>query len=645
MPRLENMISASTPPEPSTAPQTVFPSVQLLAGPVSAPTRRLTAAEKENGVVYTPSILADYLADRVIAYYCASSNAGYEHGSAKASDVVSKLANIRIIDPACGNGELLISAWNALERYALSIGSNNARVMPNPRKVLCGVDIDKVAINKTEDRVKSLGRGSIDASGYNLLATNALFPFDRDSSKEGWDIIKRRFGARDGFDILIANPPWGAEIDSYKGRLSNEEFSLYKGQFDTSDLFVELAINIIRPGGFFAFIVPDSLFSQERTALRRLLLDRTQIKFIGRFGEKIFPSINRGCAILICRKGQADDSTTIDCLRLSPELRKKIIKGESTFKEADSRLIHKIPQGRFASNKGFIFDIYAKTDEQEILEMFNGANQTFRNHLSNSRGVELSKSGKICRCYNCNKWLPYPSSKTPRCLHCRTKLIIDNIEQANIIHREPREKSSPLIVGEDIGRYMIKRRNWISLDRTGINYKQKAIYKGPKIVVRKTGVGLLASIDYEDSLTNQVVYLFKLKQQAEPLPLEFFLALLNSRALYYYLVKTSGEIEWRSHPYLTQTQILDLPLPNVDLKSNRVSKIARQIHQILAPYLSSSKALPPATDAKVEYLVADLYGLSERHYQCIYDTLRDVEQLLPIKSLNVISIVDIFCRS
>jgi len=645
MPRLETMISASTPPDPSTAPQTVSSSAQLLAWPASAPTRKLTAAEKENGVVYTPSILADYLADKVIAYCCASSSAGYERGSAKASDVVSSLVNIKIIDPACGNGELLISAWNALERYALSIGNHEAGAMLNPRQVLCGVDIDRVAIDKTKDRVKSLMGGRIDASDYNLLAANALFPFDLESSKEGWDIIKRRFNARDGFDILIANPPWGAQIDSYRERLSNEEFSLYKGQFDTSDLFVELAISIIRPGGFFAFIIPDSLFAQERASLRRLLLDRTEIRFIGRFGERIFPTINRACAILICRKGKADDSTTIDCLRLSPELRRKIIKGESTFKEADDRLVHKIPQGRFAANRGFMFDIYAKMGEQQILEILNGAKQTFRNHLSSSRGVELSKSGKVCRCYNCNKWLPYPNSKTPRCLHCGTKLVLDNIEQANIIHREPRQKSSPIIVGEDIGRYLIKRRNWISTDRIGINYKKQAIYKGPKILVRKTGVGLLASIDYEDSMTNQVVYLFRLKKEAEALPLEFFLGLLNSRALYYYLVKTSGEIEWRSHPYLTQAQVLDLPLPNVDLKSEKVSKTARQIKQMLAPYLSERKTLPPDADAKIEYLVANLYGLSKRHYRCIYDTLRDVEQLLPIKSLNVISIVDIFGRS
>jgi SAM-dependent methyltransferase len=618
----------------SAARRTIFSSVQPGVSSVSATFRKLTELEKKNGVVYTPNILAGYVAEKVVEYYCASLDTESNY---------LNLANIRIIDPACGNGELLISAWNALSRYILDIQkSNPAVVIPNPHKALCGIDIDDKAIYKTKDRIKSLSNGLIDHPSYNLLTTNALYPFNRRFSRQGWDIIKSRFDAPQGFDIVIANPPWGAEIDSYQDSLSNEEFSLYKGQFDTSDLFVELASNIIRPGGYFAFIIPDSLFNRERTSLRRLLLDSTEIKFIGRFGEKIFPTINRACAILICRKGKATDSTTVDCLRLSPELRKKIIKGESTFREADNSLIHKVHQSRFASNKDFIFDIYLREDEREILKIFNSSKQTFRDYLSSSRGVELSKSGRICRCYNCNKWLPYPSSKTPKCLHCKTKLLLNDIKQSIIIYSEPKEKSYPLIVGEGIERYLIKKRNWISTDRTGINYKDEATYKSPKIVVRKTGVGLLASIDYEGAMTNQVVYIFKCKQNIGTLPLEFFLALLNSRALYYYLVKSSGEIEWRSHPYLTQTQILDLPLPNIDLNSDKVLEIAFQIKLLLTPYLSESKMLPADIDAEVEYIIANLYGLSKHHYQFIYDTLKDVEQLLPIKSLNTVSTVDIF---
>ena len=45
--------------------------------------------------------------------------------------------------------------------------------------------------------------------------------------------------------------------------------------------------------------------------------------------------------------------------------------------------------------------------------------------------------------------------------------------------------------------------------------------------------------------------------------LESFLAILNSRAMYYYLTANSGETNWRSHPYLTQKQLLNLPLPEL----------------------------------------------------------------------------------
>ena len=57
--------------------------------------------------------------------------------------------------------------------------------------------------------------------------------------------------------------------------------------------------------------------------------------------------------------------------------------------------------------------------------------------------------------------------------------------------------------------------------------------------------------------------LFRPKPNAKHVcpPLEFMLAVLNSRAMYYFLAKKHGETEWRSHPYLTQKQVLDLPMP------------------------------------------------------------------------------------
>ena len=95
-------------------------------------------------------------------------------------------------------------------------------------------------------------------------------------------------------------------------------------------------------------------------------------------------------------------------------------------------------------------------------------------------------------------------------------------------------------------RYTSTTKSWINTLKDGINYKNLDIYTGDKILVRKTGVGITASIDSDNSVTTQVVYILKLKPSFEKkLSLEFVLAVLNSRAMTYYLIKKFGENDYR----------------------------------------------------------------------------------------------------
>jgi hypothetical protein len=177
----------------------------------------------------------------------------------------------------------------------------------------------------------------------------------------------------------------------------------------------------------------------------------------------------------------------------------------------------------------------------------------------------------------------------------------------------------------------------------GIKYKEPALYRGPKLLVRKTGVGLSASIDHSGAFTNQVVYIFRLLDEfKKSLPLELFLAVMNSRAMYYFVVKQHGETEWRSHPYVTQTQILNLPLPDLTKACVNNRDVVKQISRLLCPYLKKCKLPSTTVDAKLERLVARLLGLSKKDYKVIFSTLESLEELLPVRALRRISIDDVF---
>lgn len=584
----------------SKAPINTTPSQQVDQSPETPPSGyRLT------GTVYTPHSLAAYVAEKLYGYLTQSS-------------LIGNKQRLSILDPACGDGALLRAIDGAVA---------NQRDLQ-----LLGVDLNKHAISVARKRM---------GDSANFVTTNGLCPFNQ-VRKVGWRRLLKRFGAEQGVDCIIANPPWGAQIDGYKSLVDASAFSLNRGQFDTSDLFIEASLEILSDGGFIAFIVPDSLFFQERERLRRLLLEETSIRFIGRFGEKIFKDINRACAVVICEKKPNFVDDFVDCLRLNPESKKQILSGGMSFHDAEAALGRKIKQSRFLSNPGHEFNIDLDDAQIKTFKKIAQSPSSLAAHLHSSRGVELSKKGKVIQCQQCLKWCPLPRKRTLNCSQCKNESSISNLPQRTIIHTTNVAKSKRLIVGEDIQRFSADSRSWLEIDAAGINYKEFSLYEGDKIVVRKTGVGLTCAVDYLGCFTNQVVYVLKLKSNASNLPLEFFQAVLSSRAIFFYISMLSGENEWRSHPYLTQRQILEIPLPNMnDLTDSLLDEIS-DICARLREVLSGKGGVDCELDAQVERVVADLYDLREEDYRSIFSVLENSQELVPVKALKRISLSDIF---
>ncbi len=200
-------------------------------------------------------------------------------------------------------------------------------------------------------------------------------------------------------------------------------------------------------------------------------------------------------------------------------------------------------------------------------------------------------------------------------------------------------------MGEDLYRFTSISKSWINTLKEGINYKDLKIYNGDKILVRKTGVGITASLDYENAVTNQVVYILRLKPAVEKmLSLEFVLAVLNSRAMTYYLIKKFGENEWKSHPYLTQTTLVNLPFPKIDFNSENVKDLINRVTEIVRGEVSQSKEknITRTNDLFIERVVAYFFKLNQTDYKSIFDTLSSSEQLIPIKRLLNCSTKEIF---
>jgi adenine-specific DNA-methyltransferase len=558
---------------------------------------------KLNGIFYTPFFLSEYLAKKIIKYF----------GNRKIETA---------IDPACGDSILLKS-------FANELLNNQTKNLPE----IFGVDKDINAIVSSTSKFASKSLKKFNAS---FIHADSLFPVIGKNSIEGWSELRKDLKIKNGFDVAVSNPPWGAELNNYSPLLLNFNFDLAKGQFDIFDLFVEIILNNLNENGIYGLILPDSLFSQEQAKLRCLLAKKTTIHLIARLGEKIFPEINRACVIIVGEKAKAKINHQVDCFRLSPNFKKRVVSNELTLEEVEKEILHQVPQSRFFENDNCVFDIDLKTEEQKIFDKIQMNSFSLKTFVKNTRGAEISKKGIVCQCSHCRHWMPYPKSKSPKCNNCYVSLSIETVLKEKIILNHNGVGNLKLKVGEDLFRFTSYSKSWINTLKEGINYKDLSIYNGDKILVRKTGVGITASLDYENAITNQVVYILKLKTAFEKqLSLEFVLAVLNSRAMTYFLIKKFGENEWKSHPYLTQTMLINLPFPKIDFNSDDTKKLIISVTNIVRNEVlySKEKNISKENDLFIERVVAYFFKLNKTDYEAIFETLSSSEQLIPIRRL------------
>ena len=151
--------------------------------------------------------------------------------------------------------------------------------------------------------------------------------------------------------------------------------------------------------------------------------------------------------------------------------------------------------------------------------------------------------------------------------------------------------------------------------------------------MRKTGLGIYASIDYTGSMTSQTVYILKFKNSNHKVPLEYYLALLNSRVVYYYYLKVYGENEWKSHPYLTKKIIYSLPIRRFE-----GSKLDQEIIKLASDI---AHQYDYKKDVKLEQLIMEKYGLASAEKNIIYEEMNRLPNLSAINNMKVEVIADV----
>lgn len=159
----------------------------------------------------------------------------------------------------------------------------------------------KDAVNRIRQEIAELLRsmGAIGESEAAVLASWDMF--DQNASSPFFD-PEWMFDVKEGFDIVIGNPPYGANIDNmvdiFKAlypRTSHGYKEIYK-------YFYDRGLSLLCAGGILAYITPNTFLRQPRYKdLRKLMLEMTILQILD-LGEHIFEAVVPTAIILLMNK-------------------------------------------------------------------------------------------------------------------------------------------------------------------------------------------------------------------------------------------------------------------------------------------------------------------------------------------------------
>lgn len=542
------------------------------------------------GSVYTPKVLADWVAGELISR-------------------LPRKKTVLILDPACGDGALLQS---------IQTMKNGARIQ------LAGVDIDPDAIRKVGTKLPA---------ATILRQADALQPIAKSLSVESsWKTLLDTRTIRG----VISNPPWGADLRQSPADFRRAGYELARGQFDSYDLFIELCLKVVPDHTFLAFIIPDSLFLPEHRPLRAMLLERTQLLLIARLGEGFFDNVFRGTAVVVCEKTKPSSSRPIECFRLLKTQREQVLTNKFSLSQAKAKVVHLVPQHQFQADPEKRFTIDVNGIDLSFFQQIHAHRSEWATWLTSGRGVELSKTGAVVICFKCGVARPEPRERASvKCENCGTSFDWEKARKRKIIKKGLIQLRGwkRLIVGEDVDRYSCESSRIIEVDVPGINYKDSSTFEGVKLLVRKTGIGLKAAIDDSGAFTNQVVFHYRARPNRTPaFFLDYVLGVLCSRVMLAYHLKRTGETEWRSHPYVTQKTIAELPIPVISegqWQWRQAKAIAGAVSQRRA-----TKCSNVVCDLHIDSLVAGLYGLNKDGCAWVLNVLNQAQSLQAITTMR-----------
>ncbi len=381
----------------------------------------------------------------------------------------------------------------------------------------------------------------------------------------------------DGFDCIVGNPPWGADLDDKSLSLLVKKYSFLKiKNKDSYFYFILKSLDLLKNTGTFGMIVPNTWLLINNAAGFRELLLKNKIKEIIDHGDGVFRDAIVESSTIVLKK---NNSSNYKCHV------KRIKKG-------------KVILDQNVNIKNWLVDEYKRITleiNDDFITIFNKARINSENFSINCEIIFGIKPYQV-------------GHGTPP----QTKDMLEN----RIYHSDSQknDKWKPLLVGSDVNRYEIDYK-----DNQFIKYGKWLMYPSDetkilsdKVLLRRTSDKIRASLDLKNYYPQNSIFIITSKKYSN----KYILGLLNSKLfdyLYKHLCPQQGKIFAEVKPSIIKS--LPIHIPN-----SKEIKIINNIESNVIDILTLSQSIKSreknkvkilSLDSEIDKLVYQLYSLTD----------------------------------
>ncbi len=455
-------------------------------------------------------------------------------------------------------------------------------------------------------------------------------PFDPQSSADFFD-PHWMFGTSltKGFDVVIGNPPYVriqmlAQADPKQpARMKEQYISASKGNYDLYVVFVERGLQLLQPHGQLSYILPHKFFNaQYGEPLRKLLADGKNLRHVVHFGDQqIFPGATNYVCLLFLDKGGADHCRWVRAGDLPAWLVSKLAPESS------------LPATRFTAAEwnfaGSTSDALLHKLRQSGIRLLDLPADMSRGHSTGDDDVFVVEATttqvepEILR-------IPVFASDFKRYSY-----ILNSKWRVIFPYRE-RDGSMELMSEAELKREFPKAFHYLSENRAKLEQRKGARFwygftaprnlnlhdKAQVFVPLLAESGRFALIPPElvGQLSPMASGGFTVSATSSPYRIEYLLGLLNSRLLFWMLLRTSNLFRggWIT---CTKQYFGELPIRSIDfaVPAERAhhDAIVSLVDRILSAKRSCHAADTTAQEREIDQLVYALYGLTSEEITTI----------------------------